>query len=185
MAYDVEFAIRLAERLRPYELRWMEEPLIPEDLEGHIQLRRAVPFMPIATGEDHHTRVPFRQLIENRCVDVVQPDLHWCGGMTEAIKIYHIAEGTGIKSSPHGGLNSAYGQHFCYAMPDCTLSEFHLSTPVGVPLEEVAAMPGVPVPKDGYLVPSDAPGFGQEIAAEWIRPWDHGQAATAGNDVVL
>ena len=42
----------------------MEEPLIPEDLEGHIQLRQAVPFMPIATGEDHHTRVPFRQLMK-------------------------------------------------------------------------------------------------------------------------
>ncbi len=56
MAYDVEFAIRLAERLRPYELRWMEEPLFPEDLEGHIQLRKAVTWIPIATGEDHHTR---------------------------------------------------------------------------------------------------------------------------------
>jgi len=111
-----------------------------------------------ADGEDHHTRVPFRQLVEKRRVDVVQPDLHWCGGMTEAIKIYHIAEAAGIKSSPHGGLNSAYGQHFCYAMPDCTLSEFHLSTPAGIPLAEVAAMPGVPVPKDSYLVPSDLNG---------------------------
>ena len=185
MAYDVEFAIRLAERLKPYELRWMEEPLIPEDLAGHIQLRRAVPFMPIATGEDHHTRIPFQQLVENRCVDVVQPDLHWCGGLTEAIKIYHIAEGAGIKSSPHGGLNSAEGQHFCYAMPDCTLSEFHLSTPVGVPLAEVAAMPGLPVPEDGYLVPSDAPGFGLEILEDWIRPWDHARGTTGGGDLVL
>ena len=139
MAYDVEFAIRLAERLRPYELRWMEEPLFPEDLEGHVALKKAVTWIPIATGEDHHTRIPFRQLVENRCVDVVQPDLHWCGGMTEAVKIHHIAEAAGIKSSPHGGMNSAYGQHFCYAMPEITLAEFHCSTPVGVPLEEAAA----------------------------------------------
>ena len=185
MAYDVEFAIRLAERLKQYELRWMEEPLIPEDLEGHIQLRKSIPFMPIATGEDHHTRVPFRQLVENRCVDVVQPDLHWCGGMTEAIKIYHIAEAAGIMSSPHAGVNSAYGQHFCFAMPECSLSEFHMSTPVGVPLEEMSAIPGVSVPKDGYLVPSDAPGFGQDIAEEWIRPWDHTVGTAWGKDVVL
>ena len=185
MAYDVEFAVRLAQRLRPFDLRWMEEPLEPEDLEGHIQLRQAVPWMPIATGEDHHTRVPFRQLVEKRCVDVVQPDLHWCGGLSEAVRIHHIAEAAGIKCSPHGGLNSAYGQHFCYAMPACTLCEFHMSTPVGVPLEEVAAMPGMPVPKDGYLVPSDAPGFGLEILDEWVRPWDHAQAATGGGDVVL
>ncbi len=185
MSFDVEFAIRLCERLRPYELRWLEEPLIPEDLEGHIQLRKAVPYMPIATGEDHHTRIPFRQLVENRCVDVVQPDLHWCGGLTEAIKIYHIAEAAGIKSSPHGGLNSPYGQHFCYAMPDCTLGEFHMSTPVGVPLAELAAVPGVPVPENGYLVPSDAPGFGMEIDEAWIRPWDHAQVKTAGGEIVL
>ena len=185
MAYDVEFAIRLGERLRPYELRWMEEPLFPEDLEGHIQLRKAMTWIPIATGEDHHTRIPFRQLVENRCVDVVQPDLHWCGGMTEAVKIHHIAEAAGIKSSPHGGCNSAYGQHFCYAMPECTLCEFHLSTPVGVPLEEVARLPGVPVPKDGYLVPSDAPGFGMDIAEDWITPWDHGRLGTGGEHVIL
>ncbi|MEC8645502.1 MAG: enolase C-terminal domain-like protein [Candidatus Latescibacterota bacterium] len=85
---------------------------------GPHQLRKAVPWMPIATGEDHHTRIPFRQLVENRSVDVVQPDLHWCGGITEAAKIYHIAEAAGIKCSPHEGLNSAYGQHFCYAFPN-------------------------------------------------------------------
>ena len=177
MCYDVDFAVRLAQRLRPYELRWMEEPLIPEDLEGHIQLKKAVPWMPIATGEDHHTRIPFRQLVENRCVDVVQPDLNWCGGLTEAIKIYHIAEAAGIKSSPHGGINSPFGQHFCYAMPDCTLSEFHMATPVGIPLEEVVSLPGMAMPKNGYVVPSDAPGFGLEIAATWITPWDYGKAA--------
>jgi L-rhamnonate dehydratase len=185
MAYDVEFTIRLAERLRPYQLRWLEEPLIPDDLEGHIQIRRAITWIPIATGEDHHTRIPFRQLVEHRCVDVVQPDLHWCGGMTEALKIYHIAEAAGIKTSPHGGCNSPFGQHFCYALPECTLGEYHLSSPVGVPLAEVARIPGQAVPKDGYLVPSDAPGFGMEIKAEWIVPWEHGRAADGELAVVL
>jgi L-rhamnonate dehydratase len=178
MAYDVEFTIRLAERLRPYELRWLEEPLIPDDLEGHIQIRKAINFMPIATGEDHHTRIPFRQLIEHRCADVVQPDLHWCGGITEALKIYHMAEAAGIKTSPHAGMNTPYGQHFGYALPECTWGEFHLSTPVGVPLEEVQAIPGMSVPKAGRLVPSDAPGFGLEIDEAWIIPWEHGKTAS-------
>jgi len=185
MAFDVEFTIRLAERLRPYELRWLEEPLIPEDLEGHIQIRRAVTWIPIATGEDHHTRIPFRQLVEHRCVDVVQPDLHWCGGLTEALRIYYIAEGAGIKTSPHGGCNSAFGQHFCYALPECNYGEFHFSTPVGIPLEEVVRIPGLAVPKDGYLVPSDAPGFGMEIEAEWIRPWDHSRGGGGESVAVL
>lgn len=184
MAYDVEFTVRLAERLRPYELRWIEEPLFPEDLEAHIQLRKAIPWQPIATGEDHHTRVPFRQLIEHRCVDVVQPDLHWCGGLTEALKVYHMAEAAGIKVSPHGGCNSAYGQHYCYALPGVNYGEFHISTPVGVPLDEVIAIPGMAVPQNGALVPSDAPGFGMEIDEGWIVPWDHA-GAPAGTRVAV
>jgi L-rhamnonate dehydratase len=176
MAYDAEFTVRLAERLRPYGLRWLEEPLFPEDLEGHIQIRKAITWIPLATGEDHHTRIPFRQLVENRCVDYVQPDLHWCGGMTEAIRIYHIAEAFGIKTCPHGGAGSAYGQHFLAAFPEIPYGEYGVSTPVGVPLEECVRVPGVPVPKDGYVTPSDAPGFGIQIQEDWISPWDHGRS---------
>ena len=52
MSYNVEYAVQVAERLRPYQMRWIEEPLIPTDLEGHIALKRAAPYVPIATGED-------------------------------------------------------------------------------------------------------------------------------------
>lgn len=171
MPFDVRFTIQVAERLRPYRLSWLEEPLIPEDIEAHRQLRAAVPWMPIATGEDHHTRIPFRQLVEHRVVDVVQPDLHWCGGLTEALKVYAIAEAAGIRTIPHGTCNSPYGQHFAYAMPGCDPAEFHLSSPVGVPLEEWNTIPGMAVPRGGRLVPSSEPGFGLGIPAEWIRPW--------------
>lgn len=174
MCFDVEYAIRLAERLRPYELRWMEEPLIPDDLDGHVQLARAVTWIPIATGEDHHTRHAFRELIERRCVAVVQPDLHWCGGLTEAVRIYHIAEAAGLKTVLHGGAMSPEGQHFSFAMPEAPMAEFHLSSPVGIPLDEANRFPGMPVPKVGYVVPSDAPGFGLEIQDEWITPWRGG-----------
>lgn len=170
MSYDVEFTLRLCERLKPYELKWLEEPLIPEDLEGHIELRRAMRWIPLATGEDHHTRIPFRQLVENRCVDVVQPDLLWCGGLTEAIKIYAISEAAGIKTVLHGGANTPFGQHFSYAMPEVPLAEFHLGTsPPGVPLDQVIEIPGMAAPTSGHLIPSDAPGFGLEIPEEWIN----------------
>lgn len=159
MAFGVEFTVKVAERLRPYELRWIEEPLIPEDIEGHVAVKRAVPWQTIATGEDHHTRIPFRQLVERRCVDIVQPDLQWCGGLNGALKIYVIAEAAGIRTIPHGALNTPYGQHFAFAMPDCEPAEFHLSSPVGVPLDEVVPIPGMAVPHDGFLVPSDASGL--------------------------
>ena len=49
-------------------------------LEGHIELRKAINWIPLATGEDHHGRWTFRQLVEHRAVDVLQPDMKWCGG---------------------------------------------------------------------------------------------------------
>ena len=171
MSYNLDYAVQVAERLRPFRMRWLEEPLIPGDLEGHIALKKAVPWMSIATGEDHHGRIAFRQLVENRCVDVLQPDLKWCGGLSEAVKIYTIGEAAGIQTIPHGGANSAFGQHFAMAMPESLMAEFWLGSDPGIPLEEVNRIPGVAVPKEGKLVPSDAPGFGMEIREEWIKPF--------------
>ena len=93
MSYNVEFAARVMERLKPYRLRWIEEPLVPNDMEGLSQLKRAVPTLPLATGEDHHSRHEFREMVERRCVDVLQPDLRWCGGLSEVLKIYTIGVG--------------------------------------------------------------------------------------------
>lgn len=177
MSYNVEFAVQLAERLRPYHMRWLEEPLIPPDLEGHIALKTAVPWMSIATGEDHHGRYAFRQLVEHRCVDVLQPDIKWSGGLTEAVKIYTIGEASGLVTIPHGGANTPFGQHFAMAMPESPMAEYWLGTDPGIPLEEVRPIPGIAMPEDGYLVPSDAPGFGMDIIEEWIEPWDHSPAA--------
>jgi len=178
MSYNLDYAVQVAERLRPFRMRWLEEPLIPGDLEGHVALKKAVPWMPIATGEDHHGRIAFRQLVEHRCVDVLQPDLHWCGGLTEAVKIYTIGEAAGLQMILHGGANTPFGQHFSMAMPECLTAEFWLGSDPGIPLEEAARYPGVATPKDGKLVPSDAPGFGLEILPEWIAPY----SANAGGE---
>jgi L-rhamnonate dehydratase len=179
MGFNVDFTVRLAERLRAYDLRWLEEPLPPWDLEGQVELRRRIPFMPIATGEHHHGRHAFRQLVERRAVDVIQPDMKWCGGLTEALKAYTLAEAAGLQTIPHFGANTPWGQHFSIAMPEAPLAEFWLGSDPGVPLMEVAQFPGVPVPDGGFVTPSDAPGFGFEIREEWIAPWDH---TAAGRD---
>ena len=171
MSFNVEFTLRLAERLRPYGLRWLEEPLIPTDLEGHIELKRAITWIPLATGEDHHGRHPFRQLVENRAVDVVQPDITWCGGLSEAVKIYTIAEAAGIITILHNGAANPFGQHFALAMPESPMAEYWMGSDPGVPLEEVCPIPGMSMPRNGYVTPTDAPGFGMEIVEEWIEPW--------------
>lgn len=170
MSYNLTYAVQVAERLRPYHLHWLEEPLIPPDLEGHIALKQAVPWLPIATGEDHHGRHAFRQLIEHRCVDVLQPDINWCGGLSEAVKIYTLGEAAGLVTIPHGGANNPFGQHFALTYPESPMAEFWLGSDPGVPLDEVCPIPGMAMPRDGYVTPSDAPGFGMEIPVAWIEP---------------
>src|SRR4029079_14228259 len=142
MSFNVEFAARAMERLKPYNLRWFEEPLMPYDLDGLVQLKRAVPTMPIATGEDHYGRDALREMIERQRVDVLMPDLKFCGGLTEALKIYAIGEAAGIATIPHSGADAPFGQHFSVAMPECPFAEFWLASDPGIPLNEFVRVPG-------------------------------------------
>jgi len=171
MAFDVEYTIRLAERLKPYRLRWMEECLIPEDIDGWVTIKNAVNWVAFATGEHNYTRWPFMQYVERRCLDILQPDANWVGGLSECIKIAHIAEVAGLPVMLHGGANQAFGQHFSYATPNVPWIEFFVGSPPGIPLEETIHIPGTVVPKDGYVVPGDAPGFGYEIREEWLSSY--------------
>ena len=171
MAFDVEYTVRLAERLRPYRLKWLEEYLIPEDLDGHVAVRQRLPWQTLATGEHMYTTWPFQQFISRRACDILQPDIHWVGGLTACRRIAEMADSAGMQVILHGGGNSAYGQHLTCAMPNTPWAECFLATPPGVPLAEATRIPGTPVPLDGWLVPSDAPGFGQEIPPEWLTPF--------------
>ena len=100
------------------------------------------------------------------------PTLSGVAGLSEAIKIYTIAEAAGIVSIPHGGGNTPFGQHFAMALPESPMAEYWLGTDPGIPLSEVRSIPGIATPTEGCLVPSDAPGFGMEIKEEWIEPWE-------------
>ena len=172
MAFDVEYTIRLAQKLRPYNLRWIEEYLIPEDIDGHKAVRQAVNWVSLASGEHLCTRWPYRQLIEKQCLDVLQPDIHWVGGLSECVKICHMAESAGLIVCLHGGGNDPYGQHLSYAMPNTPWAEYFIASPPGVPLDEVKQVPGTSVPSDGTLRPSEEPGFGLGIEEEWLIPFD-------------
>jgi L-rhamnonate dehydratase len=168
MAFDVEFAVRLAERLRPYRLRWIEDCLLPEDLDGQSELRRRLPWQALATGEHWYTPFPFASAAARRSADILQPDIAWVGGLTACLKICHIAEAAGIAVMPHAGMNTPYGQHFGYAMPNAPWGEFFVGTAPGVPLEETRLFPGMAIPRNGRLAPSDAPGFGLGVGLDEI-----------------
>jgi L-rhamnonate dehydratase len=172
MAFDVEYTVRLAEVLRPYRLKWMEECLISEDFDAHIALRKRLPWQTLSTGEHWYTHVPFLWAVRHQVVDILQPDINWCGGVTTCRRICDAADGGGVSVILHGGGNTPFGQHFSYAMPSVPWLECFVATPPGVPLEEAWRLPGQAAPQDGWLVPSDGPGFGLDIPEEWLTPFD-------------
>lgn len=171
MAYDVDYTVRLAERLRPYRLKWMEEYLISEDLDGLEQVRQRLPWMTLASGEHHYTHVPFAHLVRRRCLDVFQPDIHWVGGLTACVKIAHIAEGAGIPVILHAGAIDQYGLHFTCATPNSPWAEFYLGSPPGIPLEETVSGIRRAVPTESYVAPAPGPGFGLAVEESWLAPY--------------
>ncbi len=171
MAFDVEYTVRLAETLRPYRLKWMEECLIPEDLDGHVALRQRLPWQTLSTGEHWYTHVPFQWAATHQVTDILQPDINWCGGVTTCRKIAAIADAAGLSVMLHGGGRNAFGQHFSIAMPSVPWLECFIGSAPGVPLEETPRLPGQPLPRNGRLTPGDAPGFGLDIPSGWITPF--------------
>lgn len=171
MAFDVEYTVRLADALRPYRLKWMEECLLPEDFDAHLSLRERIPWQNLSTGEHWYTHVPFQWAANHKAVDILQPDIHWCGGLSTCRKIAAVADASGLSVILHTGAKDPYGQHFSIATPCVPWAEYFVGSAPGVPLEELPRLPGIPLPKNGHLIPSDAPGFGLEIPESWIEPF--------------
>lgn len=160
MAFDVDYSVRLAERLRPFRLRWMEDCLLPEDLDGLRSLRQRLPGLTLAGGEHWYSMPPYAQAAAGRLLDIVQPDIGWAGGLTGCLRIAHLAQAFGQSVILHAGVNTPYGQHFSLAVPNCPLGEYFIGSAPGVPFEEVRLTPGMRVPVAGRVRPTDEPGFG-------------------------
>ena len=160
MAFDVEFAVRLAHRLRPYGLRWIEDCLLPDKHEAHDELRRRLPWMTLATGEHWYGIENFASAAARRVADILQPDIAWAGGFTGCRKIAQLAEAHGLEVILHAGGNSPYGQHLSVTSPAIRWAEYFVGGGPGVPLDQLKVFPGMAVPQNGRLKPSDEPGFG-------------------------
>src|SRR5258708_27321295 len=80
-AYGRAEALKLGRALEEYNLRWYEEPVVPEDVQGYVEMRQKLS-MPIAGGENEHTLYGFREFLGAGAVDIAQPDLGSCGGLS-------------------------------------------------------------------------------------------------------
>jgi len=154
--WTVEYTIEMARQLAPYRIMFIEEPLLSHDVDGYARLRRVIDSTLIACGEHVYTHYNVRPLLQAGAVDILQPDVRWTGGLSELIKIVDLAAAYDIPVMPHRG-GMAWSLHAIIARPECPLAEGLVLT------EEEASyslFSGEPVPQQGTLGVSDAPGFG-------------------------
>ncbi|MDN3523250.1 L-rhamnonate dehydratase [Halomonas ramblicola] len=178
MSLDLNYATRLAQGAQEYGLKWIEEALPPDDYWGYAQLKHDVPRgMLVNTGEHEATRWGFRLLLEMDCCDVIQPDVGWCGGITELIKISALADAHNKLVVPHG--SSVYSYHFVITRHNSPFAEFLMMAPKAdkvVPMFNPLLL-DEPVPENGRLPAAklDKPGFGVRLnpECELARPYTH------------
>lgn len=172
--YVVELARRI-DREVPNGVKWIEEFLPPDDYQGYAEVKRRVSTTLLTTGEHEYTRHGFRRLLEMNCCDVLQPDITWCGGITEARRIVALADAYGVSVIPHG--SSVFSFHLQYAYMNCPLAECINLSPEADKI--VPYFGGLfidePLPVDGYIaLPHDKPGFGVTLnpALKLRRPYE-------------
>jgi L-rhamnonate dehydratase len=179
MALDLDYATRLAHAGAAHGLKWIEEALSPDDYWGYAALKKAVPpGMLVTTGEHEATRWGFRMLLEMGCCDVIQPDVGWCGGLTELLKITALADAHGVMTIPHG--SSVYSYHFVATRHNSPFAEFLMMAPEAdrvVPMFYPLLL-DEPLPENGRIKTSalDKPGFGVRLNpdCQLHRPYPRG-----------
>jgi L-rhamnonate dehydratase len=168
MALTEHYTMELAEAVEPYRVYWMEECLPPDDYAGFGRLSAAIKSTQMATGEHEYTRYGFRLLLDYKGAAIWQPDLSWCGGITEARHIAALAAAYNIPVIPHGGWSRG-GAHYILATTNSPWCEMFMPPPGGPPEvyrqfeEENNVTRG---PEGIYMRPPDRPGFGWELVVD-------------------
>jgi L-rhamnonate dehydratase len=163
MGWDVDYTRRMLPKLEPFGLRWLEEPVLADDIAGYGELN-AVGSIPISGGEHEFTLRGFRQLVEQRAVAVIQYDTNRVGGITAARKINALAEAFSVPVVPHAG--QAHNYHLTMSSLASPMSEFFPVHQVEIGNELFYYLfEGEPQPHDGFLdLDDDAPGLGIELS---------------------
>jgi L-alanine-DL-glutamate epimerase-like enolase superfamily enzyme len=163
---DARRAIWVARALEQLGVYWLEEPFEPDELDAYAELADTVDLR-IAAGEHDATSWGFRELIDGGHLDVVQPDMTRCGGLTDALKIAQIAADRGKVCMPHAwksGIVKAASLHLNAILPGERLQEYCVA---GTPINEALTIQRHPL-KDGYVDVPTAPGLGVDLDPEIV-----------------
>jgi len=171
-------ALRLARALEKYNVYWYEEPLSRDDLEGYVKLT-AEAQVPIAAGEGEFTRFGFKKLLLTRAVDILQPDVSWVGGLTEAKRIVEMAHTWHTPFVPHNwgcAMNTYASIQLVASAPKGFLCEFpigprtHEAQLTATPSPMMTELPKEPTEvKKGYVEVPKKPGLGLELNEDAVK----------------
>lgn len=166
-------AKQLMKRLEPYDLMFVEEPVLCENEEEFLELSRSI-CIPIATGERNFTRWGFKSMLKRGGVDIIQPDVSHCGGILETRKIAAMAECFDVSVAPHCPLGPI-ALAACLQVDFCTPNAFIQEQSAGIHYNEGYDLlnylknPEIFRYKDGYCDLLTGPGLGVEIDEEYVR----------------
>ena len=169
--WNLDYTKRMLPKLAKYEPRWLEEPVIADDVEGYRELN-AMNIVPISGGEHEFSVIGCKDLIEKKAVSVLQYDTNRVGGITAAQKINAIAEAFQVPVIPHAGQMHNY--HLTMANANCMISEYFPVFDVEVGNELFYYIfDGDPDAVDGYLdLDDNTPGLGIEISDKYLDQFE-------------
>jgi len=159
---DAKTAIEVAREYERLGIYWLEEPFEPDEYEAYAELADTVD-MRITAGEQDATWWGFRELIDRAHVDLVQPDVTRCGGITETLRIAELAYSRGVATVPHAwksGIIKAASLHCNAVMPDGIWQEYCVAD---TPIAKTLTVQRLPIEDDGFVAVPTAPGLGVEI----------------------
>jgi len=163
-------AIQAGKKLQDMGVFWLEEPLHVDNIEGSVQLAKALD-MPVAGYESEIGFFRFRELIERGAVDIVQPDVIWSGGITECKRIAALAMANHLPCNPHAfstAVSLMANLHFLASLPNAGILEMDQNV---YPLRDDLLIDGVKIGTDGLVHIPDDPGFGMKFNWETFRKY--------------
>lgn len=173
MGWEFGYAIEMAKRLREFDLAWIEEPLVPEQIERYAELKARIPWQRWSCGEHCYTKWDFAELIRLRACDLLQPDLNRAGGLTEGRKIAALAEVAGLPVIPHSNEAHNLALVFSQSPTVCPVVEYFPDVEPDTGNELFWRLfEHNPVAKDGEIAYGHRPGLGvslrEDVAGELL-----------------
>ncbi|MBI3146085.1 MAG: L-rhamnonate dehydratase [Pseudogulbenkiania sp.] len=171
MGWNLEYAKRILPKLEKFEPRWLEEPVIADDIDGYAELNQLTS-IPISGGEHEFTLYGFKQLLDKKAVSVIQYDTNRVGGITAAHKINALAEAYSVPVIPHAGQMHNY--HLTMSTLASPMSEFFPVHDVEIGNELFYYIfAGDPAPENGFIdLDDNKPGLGLALETRYLNDFN-------------